>query len=76
MRISLRKVPNHDGPQMNSNTPESMTAEEITALYFEQLDEEDVRKLFRIFEPDFLMFGYSFAFKGKTYPPGGDKERC
>ena len=53
-----------------------MTAEEITALYFEQLDEEDVRKLFRIFEPDFLMFGYSFAFKGKTYPPGSDEERC
>ena len=53
-----------------------MTAEEIAALYFEQLDEEDARNLYRIYEYDFLLFGYSFAFEGKTFPQGSDAGGC
>ena len=53
-----------------------MTAEEIAALYFEQLDMEEVRNLYRIYEYDFLLFGYSFAFEGDAFPQDSDVERC
>ena len=53
-----------------------MTAEEIAALYFEQLDMREVRNLYRIYQYDFLLFGYSFAFEGETFPQGSDAGRC
>ena len=29
---------------------------------------KDVKDLYRVYEKDFLLFGYSFTFRGKTFP--------
>jgi len=63
---------NHTLPESeerrNVHQPEGMTEDELTALYFEQLDEQDVKDLYRVYEKDFLLFGYSFTFRGKMFP--------
>ncbi len=51
----------------NRNTA-GLSDEEITAIYFGQLDEQDVKDLYRMYEKDFLLFGYSFTYKGKRFP--------
>ena len=40
---------------------------ELTRKYFEVLDDEDIEKLYFIYETDFQMFGYSFELRGKQY---------
>ena len=52
----------------NKNKPSEMTEEELTKLYFKQLDMEDIEKLYEIYEMDFKLFGYSFQYKNMTFP--------
>lgn len=40
----------------------------LTDAYFDMLDKEDVTALYKIYEPDFKMFGYTFSFKGLSFP--------
>ena len=40
----------------------------ITAKYFEQLSNEDIYKLYFIYEDDFNFFGYDFSFRNITLP--------
>ena len=47
---------------------QSLSHEEITMKYFQTLDEKDVLALYRIYEMDFKMFGYSFKFGNLTLP--------
>ena len=35
---------------------------------------QDVRDLYRVYEKDFLLFGYSFTFRGKTFPEEKNKD--
>ena len=50
-------------------TKRNMTADEITLLHFETLDDEYVEKLYEIYAIDFETLGYTFSFRNKTYPP-------
>ena len=55
---------------------DSMSAEDLTALYFQQLDEKDVMDLFRVYKYDFLLFGYSFTYGGKRFPQEENIAKC
>ena len=74
--------PNHTISQTNnmvdtnSHREETLSAEELAALYFEQLDDEDVRDLYKVYENDFILFGYSFTFRGMTHPQQDITDRC
>jgi len=41
----------------------------MTDAYFSLLSDNDIEALFNIYRDDFLMFGYHFTFRGRTYPP-------
>jgi hypothetical protein len=45
-----------------------LSDERLTAKYFGQLADQDVKDLYRLYEKDFLLFGYSFRYKGKRFP--------
>ena len=53
---------------VNPNIPVGLSNEELTAKYFEQLSDEDVNHLYKIYEFDFKLFGYSYTHNGKEYP--------
>ena len=42
-------------------------SERITKLYFDQLSDEDIRKLYLIYVNDFKLLGYNFTFRNITY---------
>ena len=65
--------PNHTTSKSNDmedshSHREPMSAEDLAKLYFEQLDEEDVRDLYWVYGYDFILIGYSFTFEGMTLP--------
>ena len=45
-------------PWSNHNTMDAKDTKLLTQAYFLQLNEEEKQKLYSIYEPDFLMFGY------------------
>ena len=51
------------GTQWNNRNsrPDGMTEEELCNLYFQQLEDDDVRGLFKIYEMDFELFGYTYV---------------
>ena len=53
-----------------------MSAEEITTLYFQQLDQKDVKDLYNVYKYDFLLFGYSFTHGGERFPNDENVARC
>ena len=53
---------------VNPNIPDGLSNEELTAKYFEQLTDEDVNHLYKIYEYDFRLFGYTYEHNGKRYP--------
>ena len=53
-----------------------MSAEEITTLYFQQLDQKDVKDLYNVYKYDFLLFGYSFTYGGERFPTEKNVARC
>jgi len=46
--------------QINPNRPGEMSSSELTAKYFGLLSEEDIRKLYHVYENDFQLFDYTF----------------
>ena len=53
----------------NSLSPDELSPDQLTQLYFSQLSTEEVMGLYRVYEEDFLMFGYNFNFGGEEFPP-------
>ena len=45
---------------VNGNHQQDMSSTEITKLYFEVLSNDEILKLFEIYQSDFRLFGYSF----------------
>ena len=52
---------------VNGNHGQYKSSTEITKLYFEVLSNEEILKLFEIYQNDFKLFGYSFTFRNVTY---------
>ena len=52
---------------VNGNHGQHKSSSEITKLYFEVLSNEEIMKLFEIYQNDFRLFGYSFTFRNVTY---------
>ena len=51
----------NDGPQTSySNVHHNLSSSEITELYFKDIPDEDILKLYNIYEADFLLFDYHF----------------
>ena len=62
-----------DGLSLKDAFPSLLSSRELTEKYFEMyLSSEDVRNLFEAYKEDFLMFGYSFTFKGEHFPGRND----
>ncbi len=51
----------------NRHRPGTSSQEKITQDYFHQLSLEDVQRLYKLYEEDFLMFGYRFNFGNQTF---------
>lgn len=51
-----------------SSKDEKLTHNEITRKYFATLDAEDIMALYKIYETDFRMFGYSFRMGNISLP--------
>ena len=41
----------------------NITSGEVVAAYFELLSNEEIKKLYKIYENDFLLFNYQFEFR-------------
>ncbi len=52
----------------NPTLPLGMTQDELTKLYFQQLSAQDVEGLYKLYELDFRLFGYTFEYEEKIYP--------
>ena len=52
---------------VNGNHQQDMSSTEITKLYFEVLSNDEILKLFEIYQSDFRLFGYSFTFRNVAY---------
>ncbi len=60
------------GPRRNSLGPvDGAEGERLTRMYFRQLSEGEVRRLYQVYREDFLMFGYTFRFGDVELPPQG-----
>lgn len=59
-----RKLPE---TRMN-HLEEEMNIEELTGIYFQMLDDQDVIRLYKIYEADFKMFGYEFSLRNLSFP--------
>ena len=55
---------NHD----NTNQKHGLNSSAIMEIYFRDLTDEDIKKLFKIYEMDFHMFGYTYQ-RGKLKVP-------
>ena len=49
-------------PRWENRNDMGLPKEDIVNTYFSLLDEEDVVRLYELYEDDFLMFGYQFKF--------------
>ena len=56
------------GIALNVNRPTGMSSKEVTQLYFSVLSDDDIRKLYKVYEYDFLLFNYTFKFGNLTLP--------
>jgi hypothetical protein len=57
-----------DAMWLNRNHPTGLDQDQLTALYFEQLSHDDIMALYRIYENDFRMFGYTFVYRNYSFP--------
>ena len=55
-------------PKLNVQRPDQFSSEYITSLYFTQLSSDDVLRLYRMYNIDFLLFDYKFKFKNSSFP--------
>ena len=64
--------PNHTARLLSYNRSSkggNLSHEEITKKYFQTLDVDDIMKLYKIYEKDFRVFGYTFKMGNLTLPP-------
>ena len=49
----------------------NVTNGEVVAKYFKLLTDQEIKKLYKIYENDFLLFNYQFEFRGMKFnvPP-------
>ena len=47
----------------NKNTKDNISKEEILGKYFSLLTDQEIMKLYKIYEDDFRNFGYKFNFR-------------
>ncbi len=53
---------------LNPNRPGSMNSSAITAKYFDMLSDEEVKKVYNVYQDDFKLFGYDFSIRSITLP--------
>ena len=46
----------------------SIFSAQVTAKYFEQLSDEDINKIYTVYEDDFKLFDYTFTFRNISLP--------
>ena len=46
----------------------SIFSAQVTAKYFEQLSDEDINKIYTVYEDDFKLFDYTFNFGNISLP--------
>ena len=54
-------------PKWENRNDKGLDKSELTRTYFEMLSDQDIEKLFNIYQTDFQMFGYRFQFREKKY---------
>ena len=54
---------------INQNRPDGMSSYEVTQLYFSLLSDDDIKNLYKMYGPDFLLFDYSFQRGDIILPP-------
>ena len=50
-------------PRWENRNDEGLAKEDILGKYFNLLDDQDIQALYKIYEDDFLNFGYQFKYK-------------
>ena len=54
--------------ERNVNRPAGMDDAKVTAVYFQQLDDDDLLALYAIYAEDFKMFGYEYRRGSLSFP--------
>ena len=54
--------------RMINPNPTGMKNDELTKLYFSQLSDSDINYIYKVYEFDLKMFGYTFTYRNQTYP--------
>ena len=54
---------------VNANQKHNMTSEQVTELYFKDVSDADVKRLYNIYKADFELFGYTFRRGSLVLPP-------
>ena len=65
----LRTPVKMDGRHRNSNRRDDMSSREITKRYFSILSDSDIKGLYNLYKPDFLLFEYQYEQDGFFFPP-------
>ena len=65
----LRTPVKMDGRHRNSNRRDDMSSREITKRYFSILSDSDIKGLYNLYKPDFLLFEYQYEQDGFIFPP-------
>ena len=63
------KLSNYKGFKLNNNHPDEIPGDELTQIYFSILSKEQIKSLHEMYEPDFLLFNYTFQIDDLVFPP-------
>ena len=44
------------------------SSSEVTAKYFEMLNDDDIKKLYQVYQDDFKLFNYTFTYGKLKFP--------
>jgi len=53
---------------INPNRPGEMSSSDITEKYFGMLSDEDIHKLYQVYQEDFRLFNYTFTYRKMKFP--------
>jgi len=53
---------------INPNRPGEMSSSDVTAKYFGMLSDEDIHKLYQVYQDDFRLFNYTFTYGKLKFP--------
>ena len=54
--------------KLNVNHPKDIQGTQLTQLYFSLLSERQIQDLYKFYELDFLLFGYTFTINDLHFP--------